>query len=95
MQQPDFLPDLATLARAVGGQPPNVRELFQYALVSLMIEDGKAEIIDRQVIDERGRLTGRIKTPEIFSIVKPDVGEELLADFREMAREVLQEDRET
>ncbi len=81
------------LSRIVDGQPPQVRELFHYALVMLLIEDGKAEIVERRTIDTREWITVRTVTPEIFSIVVPDADDERLEALRVVAREVLDEDR--
>ncbi len=46
-------PDLAMFSRMVEGHPPDVRELFHYALVMLLVEDGKASIVERSMIDGR------------------------------------------
>ena len=92
--QSDLPPDLAMLARIVDGQPPNVRELFHYALATLLIEDGKAEIIEQRTIDARERITIRTVAGELFSIVRPNVIDAQLVDLREMARQVLSEDGE-
>lgn len=75
-------------------QPANVRELFQYALIMLMVEDGKAEIIEMEEVDGRTEFTIRTSTPEIFQVMKPEANEELLARMRELAREELGRDQE-
>ena len=92
MTQTDLPPDLAMLARIVDGQPPNVRELFHYALVMLLVEDGKAQIIEQRTIDARQWLMIRTVAGELFSIVKPNVIDARLAELQEMARQVLRED---
>ncbi len=86
-------PDRAMLARFVDGQPPQVGELFSWALVMLLVEDSKAEIIEQRTMDARECITVRTTTLEIFSIVKPDVAPEQLDALRALAREVLDEDR--
>lgn len=86
---PDELQDFAEM---LDKQPANVRELFHYALVMLMVEDGKAEVIERQEIDGRTELTIRTSAIEIFQIMKPEVSEELLARMSELAREELMRD---
>jgi len=82
-------PELAMLARAVDGQSPAVRELFQYALVMLMVEDGSVTMIERHVIDAREHLTFKTSQNESFTIIKPEASPELLEGVRQMAREVL------
>ncbi len=91
---PNLTPDLALLARLIDTQLPEVRESFQYALVMLLIEDRKAEIIERRMIDLREWLTIRTVGGELFDIVKPTVSEARLAELLQMAKEVLAESNE-
>jgi hypothetical protein len=72
-----------------------VRELFQYARTMLLVEDGKAEIVERHTIDAREHLTLRTVAGDVFTIVKPHASEELLGVMRELAREILDEDRDS
>src|SRR5512135_156497 len=92
MTQPTLPPDLALLARVVDAEPPDVQELFQYALTMLLIEDGKAQVVERRKIDCREWLTVLTVAGDLFDIVKPDVCDERLAKLQEMARAVLQDD---
>jgi len=92
--QSDLSPELEMFARIFDGQSPQVRELFQYALVMLSVEDGNAQVIERHVVDLREHLTYRTSAGDVFTIVKPDVNDELLAKTMEMAREISREDRE-
>jgi hypothetical protein len=85
-------PELEMLSRIVDGQSPMVREIFQYALIMLMVENDKAEVLDRRVIDAREYLTFKTNAGETFTIVKPDVSPELLEQVREAAREITRED---
>ena len=68
-----------------------MRELFQYALASLPLESGRAEVIETRAIDAREHLTVRTVAGEIFSVVKPDVSEEWLDKLEAMAREAMQD----
>ncbi len=77
--------------RILDGQSPQVRELIQYAIAILAVEDGTAELVDRQIIDAREHHTFRTTAGETFTLVKPDVSSEELERVREMAREVLRE----
>jgi len=91
MNSPHLSPELEMFARIFDGQSPQVRELFQYALVMLSVEDGRAEVIERQTIDLREHLTFKTVAGDLFTLVKPDVSAELLAHMIELAREVLRE----
>ena len=72
-------PELEALAPFLDAEAPNVRELFQYALAMLMVEAGKADIVQRVKTDD-GRTHVQIVTAagDAFSVVVPAVGEELL-----------------
>jgi hypothetical protein len=95
LQTDGIPPELEMFSRIVDGQSPDVRELFQYALTMLLVEDGKAEVIARHTIDLREHLTLRTSAGDVFTITKPDVSEELLGKMRALAREILEQDRET
>ncbi len=75
--------------RILDGQSPQMRELVQYAITILAVEDGTAELIERHVIDAREHHTFRTTVGETFTLAKPDVSSEELERVREMAREVL------
>jgi hypothetical protein len=77
--------------RILDGESPQMRELIQYAIAILAVEDGTAELIDRHVIDTREHLTFKTTAGEPFTLVKPDVSNEELESVREMARGILQE----
>ncbi len=92
MPESDLPLELQMLSRLIDGQPPPVRELFHYAVTMLLVEEGKAEIVEQHVIDAREHLTLRTTAGDSFTIVKPLVGEELLAKMRATAREILDEE---
>ncbi len=89
----DLPPEIEMLSRIVDGQSPDVRELFHYALTMLMVEDGKAEIVEQHTIDAREHLTLRTVAGDAFTIVKPLGSEELLATMRATARDILREEQ--
>jgi hypothetical protein len=94
MTASDLPPDLAMLARVVDRQSPATRELFQYALVLMLIEDGKAEIVERRRVDRREWVTVRTVAGELFSIAKPDESDEMLETLKVLAREILDAERD-
>lgn len=79
------------LGRILDGQSPQMRELIQYAIAILAVEDGTAELIERHVIDAHEHLTFKTIVGETFTLVKPDVSNEELERVREIARDVLRE----
>jgi hypothetical protein len=87
-------PEFDILSRIADAQEPSSRELFQYALALLMVEDGKAEIVERRMMNMRERVTLRTAAGETFTLLAPDVIEELLAQSREIVREVLDEEKD-
>ncbi len=93
MPESDLPTELQMLSRIVDGQPPPVRELFHYEVTTLLVEDRKAESVERHTIDAREHLTLRTTAGGSFTIVKPLAGEELLAKMCATAREILDEER--
>ncbi len=93
LQTSDLPPKFAVLSRVVGAQEDNAREMFQYALALIMVEDGEAKITDQRTVSMREQLTLRTVEGETFTILKPDIRDELLAQLKEMVREVLDEER--
>jgi len=91
---PPLPKELEILAQRIEGEPAQSRELLHYALTMLMVEDGRAEIIDRPVIDSHEHLTIKTLAGDVFTIARPAVSDELLNRMREMARRVLQEGNE-
>ncbi len=94
MTESDLPPDLAMLARVVDRQSPAARELIHYALVLLLIEDGKAEIVERRTVDRREWVTVRTIAGEVFSLVKPDESDDMLDTLKVLAREILNAERD-
>ena len=48
----DLPPELDAFASYLDAHMPNVRELFQYALAMLMIENRKAKVIETHTTDD-------------------------------------------
>ncbi len=93
MSESDLPPDLAMLARVVDRQSPAARELFHDALILLMVEDGKAEIVEHRMVDAREWVTVRTVAGELFSIVKPDESDDMLETLKVLVREILSAER--
>lgn len=94
MSESGLPPEFKVLSRLVDAQEPNMRELYQYALALLMVEDHKAEITEKRTVSMREHISFRTVAGGTFTLVKPDIRDELLAQMQEMVREALEEERE-
>jgi len=56
--------------RVIDGQSLHVRELIQYGIAMLAVEDGRAELVERHVIDAREHLIFRTIVGEVFTLIK-------------------------
>ena len=88
-------PELQALAQPMDEQPEDVQELFRYALTMLMVEDGKAKIVETNHVDNPEYLTVETSAGDVFKILKPQVSDDLLGKMRALAREILNEGRGT
>jgi hypothetical protein len=61
--------------------PPEVRELFPYALVLAMIDDERARVLGTRMQDWLERLTIETVEGGVFEIVRPPISEEVEAEL--------------
>ncbi len=87
----DTAPDLNILSDMIDAQSPEVRELFEYALGLVLLENGKAEIAEQRTIDARRWIIFRTAHGELFSVVKPEENDKRLTKLRAVAQECLVE----
>lgn len=87
---PEFQPLLSELAR----QPQNVRALWRYAIVLLLIDDEKARVVDSQWNGENLHLIVQTVAGERFSIVHPAMSEETEKLLLERIREIVEEEEQ-
>lgn len=89
-------PELAAFAHFLDAQPPNVRDIFQYALAMLMVEKKLATIVDENTTDDaRKWFTFRTSAGDAFTIVRPLVSKELLLTIMEQARIIADEENDS
>ncbi len=82
----DLPPELERLADLLSEQPPEVRDLFRYALVLAMIDDEKARVIGTRVEEEREWLTVETVAGDVFEIRRPAISEEVEAQLMGQVR---------
>ena len=81
MTAPDPQPtDVQALEAFLESQPTDVRELFQYALARLMVEEGKG-VFGVESAGPDGRMRVQVVTPtgQTFSVTKP-VGKDAMLE---------------
>ncbi len=88
----DLPPQFAALSQIIDAQPPEMQELFQYALAMLLVEDGKASIVERRTIDGREWIYILTTGHELFGVVEPEVARMCWHTCARVAREGLHED---
>jgi hypothetical protein len=90
-QQPDLPPEWDAVLTEIARQPENVRAMWRYALVLMMIDDEKARIVATQRDGETFYVLVQTRDGERFSVVRPPMSEEveqlLLEQIREIATE--------
>src|SRR5438105_11821289 len=86
-------PDLEAVGKLIELQSPDVRELFQYALAMVMVEQGKARILERHATEAGELYTLSTAGGETISIPKPQVRDEYIERLMQAVREIIAEDR--
>jgi hypothetical protein len=79
--------DVEALESFLDSQPPNVRDLFHYALAMLMVEEGKG-VFGEQSTGADGRTHVQVLTPsgDPFAVAKPAVSDSTLEQMMAIVR---------
>lgn len=88
----DLPPELQHVADLLSEQPPEVRELFRYALVLAMIDDEKAWVTGTRLVESREYLTVRTVAGDQSEIMRPAISEEMELLLKEQLRAIIAED---
>jgi hypothetical protein len=92
MSEPiDLQPKIDQLADPFSKKRPEVRELFRYALVLVMIDDEKARIIGTRV-EEREWFTVETVAGDVFEAAHPPISEEVEAQLMRQVRAIIADD---
>jgi hypothetical protein len=80
-------PDMEALSAFVDSQPPEVREIFHYALAMLLVEEGSASM-GEPTTDGDGRTHVQLLTTagNAFDVVKPALSEPMLEQMLTIMR---------
>ncbi len=85
-------PTLAAFADLLDAQPGPVQVAFQYCLAMLMVEAGKAEMVETQPGEAGAMCIFKTVAGEMFTVLKPPMSVEVEAKMMEMVREILREE---
>ena len=86
-------PEFDILSRVADAQEANARELFEYALAMELVKDGRAEVVERRMVNMRENVTFKTAAGMTFMLLEPDIIPELLSQMGEMVREVMDEEK--
>lgn len=89
---PNRTPEFDSLLAEPANAPENVRAMWKYALVLLMIDDEKARITANETVDGQEFLTIRTNAGGVFQIERPAMSEATEKLLLEQVREIVTED---
>jgi len=88
MTSPDPSPNIAALESFLESQPAEVRELLQYALAKLMVEEGKATFGEEFVdLENRAHVQVVTRAGQSFVVIRPAVGDAMLEQMMAIVRQ--------
>jgi hypothetical protein len=85
----DIPPELQRVADLLGEQPPEVRDLFRYALVLAIIDDEKARVIRTREENGQEWLTIKTLAGDELEILRPPISEEVEAQLVSQVRAIV------
>jgi hypothetical protein len=85
-------PELIALAKLLDAQTKPVQAAFQYCLVLMMVEAGKAELVATAPGEGGLICTFRTVAGDEFALVKPPISEEREAVIRKTLRTILDDE---
>ena len=85
-------PKLTAFAQLLDAQPEPARQAFHYCLALLMVEAGKATLVETRPGDAGRICVFESSAGERFSLVRPEMSEEREAQILERLREILGEE---
>ena len=85
----DLTPEIQMIGAYVDAQPQTVREAFQYCLALMMVESGKAQLVETIPGDEGIICHFETVAGDSFAIKRPKMARELEADLIDALNEIL------
>ena len=82
-------PELQQLASFLDAQPGPIQIAFQYCLSVLMVEAGKAKLINTEPGENGAMCTFQTAAGDVFSVIKPPMSIEQEAALIEQLRDIV------
>lgn len=89
----DLPPEFQSVLEAVGSQRPEVRAMFRYALVLMMIDDENARVIGTRIEDGHEFVQVRTIAGDEFEIERPAMSDETERFLLEQIREIVEDEQ--
>ena len=88
----DLTPELEMIGAYVVAQPQTVREAFQYCLALMMVESGKAQLVETIPGDEGIICHFETVAGDSFAIKRPVMSQNQEAEILEAINEILRDE---
>lgn len=89
----DLPPEFQGVLDALTAQRPEVRAMFRYTLVLMMIDDEKARVLGTRFEDERELIQVRTIAGDEFEIERPAMSEETERLLLQQIREIVADEQ--
>lgn len=93
-ERDDLPPEMRRILAALSAARPDVRAMFRYALVLMMIDDEKARVMGTRRENGQEILAVRTVAGEEFEAVRPEMSEEVERLLLEQIREIVVDDKD-
>jgi len=88
----DLTPEIQMIGAYVDAQPQTVREAFQYCLALMMVESGKAKLVETIPGDEGTICHFETVAGDSFAIKRPVMSQNQEAEILEAINEILRDE---
>ena len=88
----DLTPEIQMIGAYVDAQPQTVREAFQYCLALMMVESGKAQLVETIPGDEGIICHFETVAGDSFAIKRPVMSQNQEAEILEAINEILRDE---
>jgi hypothetical protein len=92
MHFPELPLELGAIRQLADSQPDVARNLYYWALAMVMVERGKANLVEQQTADGQKQYTFASPEGEVVQVMKPAVSEALIDEMMTAVRLLVEEE---